>query len=49
MPEGMRSKLVVLLVLGFVVSLVSFVDDLDTICKFDRDEKTGVKKTSNEL
>lgn len=49
MPETMREKLYVLLILGALVSAVSFLDDLDTIYKFDRDEKVGIKKTSEEL
>lgn len=49
MPEAMRWKLAILLGLGFLVAAISFVDDLDTIYKFDRAEKTGVRKTSKEL
>lgn len=49
MPESMHEKLYVLLALGALVSAVSFLDDLDTIYKFDRDEKVGIKKTSDEL
>ena len=50
MPESMHEKLYVLLALGTLVSAVSFLDDLDTIYKFDRDEKVGiVKKTAEEL
>ncbi len=49
MPEAMHEKLFILLALSAVVSVISFVDDLDTIYKFDRDEKTGVKKTADEL
>lgn len=49
MPESMHEKLFVLFGLGALVSFVSFLDDLDTIHKFDRDEKVGIKKTSEEL
>lgn len=35
--------------LGAVVTLISFVDDLDTIYKFDRESKSDVKKTAEEL
>lgn len=49
MPDSMHEKLYVLLALGALVSAVSFLDDLDTIYKFDRDEKVGIKKTSDEL
>lgn len=50
MPESMHEKLYVLLALGALVSAVSFLDDLDTIYKFDRDEKVGiVKRTAEEL
>jgi UDP-N-acetylmuramyl pentapeptide phosphotransferase/UDP-N-acetylglucosamine-1-phosphate transferase len=49
MPESMHEKLYVLLLLGALVSAVSFLDDLDTIYKFDRDEKIGIKKTAEEL
>lgn len=36
----MSEKLLVLLILGFIVTAVSFLDDLDTIHKYDRDEKS---------
>lgn len=35
--------------LGAVVTFVSFIDDLDTIYKFDRESKSDVKKTAEEL
>ena len=49
MPEAMHEKLLVLLVLGAIVTAVSFIDDLDTIFKFDRDAKIDVKRTAAEL
>jgi len=42
-------KLVVLIVLGGVVTGLSFVDDLDTIFKFERSEKSKPKTTTEEL
>jgi len=49
MTEGNKEKLFVVLVLGAIVTLVSFVDDLDTIFKFDRAAKCDVKRTPEEL
>ena len=49
MPQGMQNKLTILLVLGGIITLVSFIDDLDTIFKFDRDAKMDVKRTAAEL
>lgn len=45
---GMSEKLAVLLVLGAIVTLVSFLDDLDTIFKFDRSQK-DVKLTAEDM
>lgn len=44
-----QNRLFIILVLGTVVTLVSFIDDLDTIHKFDRESKGNVKKTAAEL
>lgn len=44
-----QHRLSIILVLGAIVTLVSFVDDLDTIYKFDRDSKGDIKKTAEEL
>jgi len=44
-----QHRLFIILVLGAVVTLISFMDDLDTIHKFDRDSKGDVKKTAEEL
>ena len=49
MSDTNQSRLFILLVLGGIVTLVSFVDDLDTIYKFDRTSKSDVKKTAEEL
>ena len=39
----------IILVLGAIVTFISFIDDLDTIHKFDRESKCDVKKTAEEL
>lgn len=44
-----QHRLFIILVLGAIVTVVSFIDDLDTIYKFDRKEKVSVKKTAEEL
>lgn len=44
-----QTRLFIILVLGGVVTLVSFIDDLDTIYKFDRASKDNIKKTAEEL
>lgn len=44
-----QHRLFIILVLGAVVTLISFIDDLDTIHKFDRDSKSDIKKTAEEL
>lgn len=44
-----QHRLFIILVLGAIVTLISFMDDLDTIHKFDRDSKSDVKKTAEEL
>lgn len=45
----MGDKLIVLIILGAVVTGLSFVDDLDTIFKFDRSEKSKPRTTTEEL
>lgn len=45
----LSDKLVVLVLLGGVVTGLSFVDDLDTIFKFDRTEKNKPKITTEDL
>jgi hypothetical protein len=42
-------KLVILLSLGAGVTLVSFFDDLDTIYKFSKDEKSKLRTSAEEL
>lgn len=44
-----QNRLFIILVLGAVVTIISFIDDLDTIHKFDRESKSDVKKTAEEL
>ncbi|OIP53123.1 hypothetical protein AUK10_02845 [Candidatus Gracilibacteria bacterium CG2_30_37_12] len=44
-----QHRLFIILVLGAIVTLISFIDDLDTIHKFDRGSKSDVKKTAEEL
>lgn len=44
-----QHRLFIILVLGAVVTFISFIDDLDTIHKFDRASKSDVKKTAEEL
>lgn len=44
-----KHRLFIILILGAIVTLISFVDDLDTIHKFDRDSKGDIKKTAEEL
>ncbi len=44
-----QNRLFVILLLGAVVTVISFIDDLDTIHKFDRESKSDVKKTAEEL
>ena len=49
LSEINQQRLFIVLVLGGIVTLVSFIDDLDTIYKFDRGAKSDVKKTAEEL
>lgn len=49
MTDVNREKLAIVLVLGAVVTIMSFIDDLDTIFKFDREAKSDTKKTAEEL
>lgn len=49
LSEINQHRLTIILILGAIVTLVSFVDDLDTIYKFDRESKSNVKKTAEEL
>jgi UDP-N-acetylmuramyl pentapeptide phosphotransferase/UDP-N-acetylglucosamine-1-phosphate transferase len=44
-----KHRLFIILILGAVVTFISFIDDLDTIHKFDRESKSDVKKTAEEL
>lgn len=49
LSEINQHRLFIILVLGAVVTLISFIDDLDTIHKFDHESKSDVKKTAEEL
>lgn len=46
---ALTEKLLILLLLGFIVTAVSFMDDLDTIFKFDRKQKTLPLRTAEDL
>lgn len=49
LSEINQQRLFIVLILGAIVTLISFVDDLDTIHKFDRESKSDIKKTAEEL
>ncbi|MDD2917188.1 MAG: MraY family glycosyltransferase [Candidatus Gracilibacteria bacterium] len=49
LSELNQHRLFIVLVLGAVVTCISFIDDLDTIHKFDRENKGNIKKTAEEL
>jgi len=44
-----QNRLFIIVILGAIVTIISFIDDLDTIYKFDREAKSDVKKTAEEL
>jgi UDP-N-acetylmuramyl pentapeptide phosphotransferase/UDP-N-acetylglucosamine-1-phosphate transferase len=44
-----QHRLFIILILGAIVTFISFIDDLDTIHKFDYESKSDVKKTAEEL